>query len=71
METDDAPRSSPGLGQRCFLVSAELALDVSQPALALPQLGLGEPVSVLWVQGVTQLLQSLQAASRLRHAAAR
>lgn len=61
----------PRIREWCVLVSAELALDGSQPLLTLPQLSLGQAVSILGAQGVTQLFQSLEVLSCLGEAAIR
>lgn len=42
------------------MVTTELPLNGSQPVLTLPQLSLGQAVSILRAQGVTQTSQGLQ-----------
>ena len=64
-DCDNAPR----IREWCVLVSAELVLDGRQPLLTLPQLRLGEAVSVLRAQGVAQLLQGLEVLPCLGEAA--
>lgn len=50
----------PGIREWCLLVTTELPLNGSQPVLTLPQLSLGQAVSVLRAQGVTQTSQGLE-----------